>query len=268
MARFEVKNLSVGYEKPLLREISFCTEPGQMVGILGRNGCGKTTLLRGLAGSVRRFSGEIVVSGKNCAAMNPRQQAAYLSVLPQQTQILEGILARDVIEMGRYPHGGLFPESAAQVQLRVIQAADTLGIARLLTMDCGKLSQGQRQLVLLARCLVQDTPVLLLDEPNTALDYDNTHTLFRTLRDLVSSGGKTALMVLHDPELALQYCQRLLILKDGKLMEDLTVAQAGQQRLERALQGLYPNIVVRKDPLTGRFRCYDKEELSKENRPC
>ncbi len=268
MALFEVKNLSVGYAKPLLQDISFSAESGQLVGILGRNGCGKTTLLRGMAGSIRRFFGEVLAGGRNCAAMNPRQQAQHLAVLPQQTLILDGMLARDIIEMGRYPYGSPFWGQGSDTEELVTQAAAALGITELLDADCGKLSQGQRQLVLLARCLVQDTPVLLLDEPNTALDFDNTHAVFGALRELVTKKNKTALAVLHDPELALQYCHRLLILKDGRLAEDLTVAHAEQTRIETVLQSLYPNIQVRKDPVSGLFRCYHQMNKPEEGSPC
>ncbi len=253
---FEVKNLSVGYDAPLLKNITFSIAPGQIVGILGRNGCGKTTLLRGIAGSLRRFSGEIWVSGKNCSNLSPKKQAAYLAVLPQQTEVLSGILAREIIEMGRYPYGSLFGSNQGEVGTRVLNAAQQLGIPSLLEQDCGKLSQGQRQLVLLARVLAQDSPVMLLDEPNTALDFDNAHTMFRTLRSVVTDSEKAALMVLHDPEQAMQWCDRLLILKDGEICHDITPCEAGQDALEAALQTLYPQIKVRKDAHSGCFRCY------------
>ncbi len=268
MALLEVQNLSVGYRKPILEDISFCAEAGTVVGILGRNGCGKTTLLRGMAGSIRRFSGELLVDGKRCTAMTVRQQAEQIAVLPQQTPLLPGICARDVLNMGRYPYEGIFTPPAKSCPDQIKEAAKLCGITHLLDRDCAQLSQGQRQLVLLARCLVQDTPVLLLDEPNSALDFDNTHAVFGLLRELVQQKRKTALMVLHDPELALQYCHRLLILKDGALMNDLSLAYAEQAEIETALQRLYPTIQVRKDPVSGLFRCYHQMNKPEEGSPC
>ncbi len=253
---FEVHTLSVGYDSPLLTEVSFSLHAGEIVAILGRNGCGKTTLLRGLSGSIRRFSGQILVKGRNCAAMKPRQQAACISLLPQQTEVLGGITAHQLIEMGRYPYAGPLGSTSAWDQALIQKTARLLGISELLDRDCAKLSQGQRQLVLLCRLLVQDTPVMLLDEPNAALDYDNHFTMFRILQDAVTNQEKAALLVLHDPELALAFCHRVLIVKDGHLAADLSPAQSSPTALQQALQLIYPHILLRKDPFDGRFRCY------------
>ncbi len=255
-ALFEVKNLSVGYDAPLLQDVSFALSPGEVVGILGRNGCGKTTLLRGLSGGIRCFSGQVLVSGRDCNAMPLRQRAACISVLPQHTQVLEGISVRQLLEMGRYPHGSLLGGMGAGDTAIITQTAETLGIAHLLDADCAKLSQGQRQLALLGRLLVQDTPVMLLDEPNAALDYDNTFAMFRILRQVVKQQKKAALLVLHDPELALSQCHRLLIVANGSLRHDLCPAQAGLAATEAALQEIYPHITLKQDPFNGQLRCY------------
>ncbi len=259
----EVRNLTLGYTSPLLKEISFQARAGEVIGILGRNGCGKTTLLRGLSGGIRRFSGEIFLHGRDSREMTLRQLAACISLLPQQTEIMEGISARQIVEMGRYPYGSLFGGVSPETDIR--ESAAQLGITQLLDADCARLSQGQRQLVLLCRLLVQDTPVMLLDEPNTALDYDNTFAVFRILREVVTQKKKAALMVLHDPELALAYCHRLLIVKDGKLCRDLTVSRAQVGDLEEALGQIYTNVILRQDPFDGRLRCYYQE---REERRC
>ncbi len=255
-ALLDVRRLSVGYETPLLQDISFSAAPGEIVGILGRNGCGKTTLLRGLSGSIRRFGGEIFIRGRDCTCLKPKQQARLLSLLPQQTELLEGITARQLIQMGRYPYGGFFQTATAEDETVLQEYAELLGIVPLLDQDCARLSTGQRQLTLLCRLLTQDTPVMLLDEPNAALDYDNSIALFRILQDVVKQKKKTALLVLHGPELALKNCHRLLLVKDGKLCRNLLPAQTGAEAVEEALQQIYPNVILRKDPYDGHFRCY------------
>ncbi len=255
-ALFEVRNLSVGYAAPLLSNVSFSAEAGQLIAILGRNGSGKTTLLRGIAGSIRRFSGQIFVSGRDCTHIKLRQLAGCISLLPQQTELMEGISARQLLEMGRYPYVGPFGGTSPEGKALIEQTAALLGITELLDRDCARLSQGQRQLVLLGKLLAQDTPVMLLDEPNAALDYDNNFTLFRILQDVVARQQKTALLVLHDPELALAHCQRILIVKDGRLLEDIVPAQADAAALQNALQQIYPQLILRKDPFDGHFRCY------------
>ncbi len=261
MAFFEVRDLSVGYDRPVLKSIGFSTEKGQMIGILGRNGCGKTTLLRGIAGGARRFGGKLLLEGRDCTLSNTRQQALWLSYLPQQTDLPEGILAREVMAMGRYPHGGLFREADGDTTALVEKAARLLGISHLLDRDCAKLSQGQRQLALLARQLVQDTPVMLLDEPNAALDCDNSHTLFSVLKQLTRREQKLILLVLHDPDLALKWCDSLLLVGEGGLLDRLELSQCDPTGVQTALQRLYPGVVLRRDPYNGALRCYmnDKE---------
>ena len=249
----EVRGLTLGYRTPLVKEISFALMPGEMVGILGRNGCGKTTLLRGICGGVRRFSGEVRVLGRDCGKLSQKERARRMAVLPQQTWILEGITVREVLAMGRYPYGSPFLTRADQERIR--EAAAVFGVEEKLEEDCSRLSQGQRQLVLLAEILVQDTPVMLLDEPDTALDYDNAYAMFDSLQDLVREREKGALLVLHDPERALRWCDRLLLLKDGEQAAALCTREADAHQVQAALRKLYPKIQVWRDSHSGEFRC-------------
>lgn len=255
---FEVRHLSAGYDHAVVSDISFAVFPGEVVGILGRNGHGKTTLLRGITGDAKRFSGEIFINGQDCTSLAVKQQAAFLSVLPQRTQILEGITVQEILKMGCYPRHGFLQAISDQDQIKVMNAAERLGIADLLEQDCSKLSQGQQQMVLLCRMLIQDTPVMLLDEPDGALDYSNKHLLFQILHRLVREEKKAGVLVLHDPEAALRWCDRLLILNEGVLLRDVNVSLAGEQ-LQEVLQILYPDIQVRKNPFHKGFLCYLQE---------
>ncbi len=254
----EVRGLTLGYRAPLVKDISFSLMPGEMVGILGRNGCGKTTLLRGIAGGARRYSGEVLLGGKECRGMSQKERARRMAILPQQTWILEGITAREVLAMGLYPHGSAFLTRVDEDRIR--EAAAVFGVEEKLEEDCARLSQGQRQMVLLAEILVQDAPVLLLDEPDTALDYDNTYTMFDSVRTLVDQKKKGALLVLHDPEQALRWCDRLLLLKNGEQVGVISTKKTDAPAVESALRELYPKIRVWEDPRTGGFRCDTERE--------
>lgn len=180
-AMLEVHKLTAGYRRPVIRDISFTLRPGEVTAVLGRNGCGKTTLLRSLTGGARILSGAVQAMGEDCLAWSARRRARTIALLSQHSQLLPGLRAEEVIAMGRTPWlgplSGLGPEERAMVRA----AAERFGVAELLGRDCAQLSEGQRQLVHLARLAVQDAPILLLDEPNSALDFDNTSLLFHRL---------------------------------------------------------------------------------------
>lgn len=253
-AMLEVHKLTAGYRRPVIRDISFTLRPGEVTAVLGRNGCGKTTLLRSLTGGARILSGAVQAMGEDCLAWSARRRARTIALLSQHSQLLPGLRAEEVIAMGRTPWlgplSGLGPEERAMVRA----AAERFGVAELLVRDCAQLSEGQRQLVHLARLAVQDAPILLLDEPNSALDFDNTSLLFHRLRELVETGERTALIVLHDPALALRWCGRLLLLDGGRLVEDVATEGMGPEALQAVLGRLYPTIQVRRDE-GGRFYC-------------
>lgn len=253
-ALLEVQGLTAGYRCPVIREVSFSLRPGELTAVLGRNGCGKTTLLRSLTGGARIFSGSVRAVGEDCLAWSARRRARSVALLAQHSQPLPGLRAEEVIAMGRTPWLGPLSGPGPRERAMVRAAAERFGVAELLGRDCAQLSEGQRQLVHLARLAVQDAPILLLDEPNSALDFDNTGLLFRRVRELVETGERTALTVLHDPALALRWCGRLLLLDGGRLVEDVATGGMGPEALQDVLRRLYPAIRVRRDE-SGRFYC-------------
>ncbi len=253
---FEVSHLTVGYQHPVVSDVSFSVQAGELVGILGRNGQGKSTLLRGIIGDARRFSGEVRVNGVDCTHLSAKKRAALLSALPQKTEIPAGVSAEEILEMGCYPTRRLFQGLTEVNRTKIREEAERMGLTELLEQDCSKLSIGQQQMVLLCRMLVQDAPVMLLDEPNASLDYANAQTLFSTLRELVHRKNKAGVLVLHDPETALRWCDRLLILHDGALYRDIDLAQCSVEQMEQTLRRLYPNICVRENPYHEGYFCY------------
>lgn len=250
----KVKNLSVGYRAPIVENASFALCRGEVVGLLGRNGSGKTTLLRGLAGAAKVFGGGAEAGGKDLLSLSARERARVLSLLSQRAGLPEGMQVREVIAMGRYAYSSIFGRERREEEL-VRQAARRFGIGDLLEADCAALSEGQRQLVHLARVTVQEAPVLLLDEPNSALDFENTHRLFSEVRRLTREDGRSVLTVLHDPALALRWCDRLMLLTDGRLSEAVPVAGSSAEELQTFLQQLYPALQLRQDSETGFFFC-------------
>lgn len=254
----EVNSLTVGYGRPVVREASLALQAGQITALLGPNGCGKSTLLRGISGSGKVFEGTVQVCGQDCLAMTARRRARCLAVLPQRVGVLPGLTVREIIAMGRYAHSGIFGGPAPGDARRVQDTARTFGVESLLDTDAAALSEGQRQLIHLCRVAVQDTPVLLLDEPNSALDFANTHRLFAVLRRWVRDRNKAALIVLHDPALALRYCDRLLLMQAGRLCGALHPGD-GVPAIQQALKPLYPGLQVVPGPQPGQLFCTMQE---------
>ncbi|HJB68020.1 MAG TPA: ABC transporter ATP-binding protein [Candidatus Fournierella excrementigallinarum] len=250
----EVKRLSAGYERPVVQNVSFEIKEGQLAAVLGPNGAGKSTLLNAMAGGVRKTQGQVLVNGQDCLPLAPKRRARRLALVRQQIPLLPGVRVAEALEMGRYAWDG--PLGAGPgAKAAVAEAARAFGLEELLNADCAALSQGQRQLVHLARAMVQSAPVLLLDEPGSALDFSNTHRLFRLLGQQLAAGGRCAVAVLHDPALALRYCSPVLLLKEGRILERLEPGACTAPQLERALGRLYPGIRVKADKQTGHFLC-------------
>ena len=239
----EAKNLTAGYRRPVVRGASLALGAGTVTALLGPNGCGKSTLLRALSGNGRVFGGSVRVLGQDCLALPARRRARCLALLPQRTGLLPGLTAREVMAMGRYAYSGPFGGPAPGDAERVERAARALGVQDLLDADCAALSEGQRQLVHLGRVVAQNAPVLLLDEPNSALDYTHTHRLFAALRRWAQGGQRAALVVLHDPALALRYADRLLLMQDGALCGSVCPGD-GAAAAQAALRGLYQGLCV------------------------
>ena len=250
----EVKRLSAGYERPVVQNVSFEIKEGQLAAVLGPNGAGKSTLLNAMAGGVRKTQGQVLVNGQDCLPLAPKRRARRLALVRQQIPLLPGVRVAEALEMGRYAWDG--PLGAGPgAKAAVAEAARAFGLEELLNADCAALSQGQRQLVHLARAMVQSAPVLLLDEPGSALDFSNTHRLFRLLGEQLARGGRCAAAVLHDPALALRYCSPVLLLKEGRIVERLEPSTCTAPQTERALGLLYPGIRVKEDKETGHLLC-------------
>lgn len=210
-AILEIKNLTAGYKKNILENINGTAYRGEIIGIFGRNGCGKTTLLNALVGMPVIKSGSICIGGKNAEKMSVSERASQISLLAQRTPELHGITVREIMELGAFAIRGADKG-------KILKTASGLGIAELLDKDFAKLSEGQRQLVMIGKLLVQDSEILLLDEPDSSLDYINSELLFELMREM-KKAGKTVLMVVHNPETVVRECDRIWFVEDGHLTE-------------------------------------------------
>lgn len=212
MSHVDAREVGFAYdERPVLRRVSFALEPGDFIGIVGPNGSGKSTLIDLVDGLLRPVSGEILVNGRPTRDFKRLEMAREVALVPQHFDLDFDLSVLEVVEMGSY--------CRAKDPARVGDAERTLarlGIAELAPRRFTELSGGERQLVVLAQALMQQAPLLLLDEPASALDVSHQLHLFDLLKEL-NGEGLTVLCILHDLNLALHYFDKLLVLSDGEV---------------------------------------------------
>jgi len=211
-------DLSYAYaEEPVLREVSLEVESGEVVGVIGPNGSGKTTLIKVLSGVLKGYAGSVHLDGEEIRSLPRRQLARRVAVVPQETEAALPFTALEVVLMGRHPHmGGLSFETAADIGI-ARQALERSGAAHLASRNIQRLSSGERQRVIFARALAQQPGVLLLDEPTSFMDIRYQVELYDLVRDLVVEKGVSVLTTLHDLNLAAEYCDRIYLLRDGRV---------------------------------------------------
>jgi iron complex transport system ATP-binding protein len=221
VSRLVVRDVSIRYgERDAVTSASFVIGGPGVVAMIGPNGSGKTTLLRGLLGLVP-VTGRVEWFSDAGAICDPRRLAMHASYLAQTPSAVAGQTVAQTILTGRYARRGTFDFTDTPLdEARVHAIAAELRIDDLLGRRLESLSGGQRQRVFLARCLAQETPTLLLDEPATFLDLRHQIELYEQLRRLAREMGKTILMASHDLNLAATHADRMLVMTEGRIVAD------------------------------------------------
>jgi iron complex transport system ATP-binding protein len=213
--RFEGLTVELG-GRTILSEIDFEVLPGEVVGLVGRNGVGKTTLLRLANGVLETSQGRVLLGDDSVATLSRRRLAQGIALVPQDLHVPFPFRVGELVLMGRAPHQPMLGlESDSDVAL-ALEALERLGIRHLADRAITTLSGGERQLVLFARALVQDPDVLLLDEPTAFLDLKHRVEVLREVRAFARS-GRSALVVSHDLSLAARACDRIVLLGSGRV---------------------------------------------------
>lgn len=215
----EVAGLTRAYgEFHALKNISWSVDEGTWWGIIGPNGSGKSTLLHLLSGVDQPTSGNVHIYGKKVGSYSRKELSRLIAVLQQEGLPPVGYTVREVVEMGRFPHQDwLGREKGVDVEAITDRVLERLGLITLADRALDRLSGGQRQRVALAKVMVQEPRILLLDEPTTYLDLRYQLEFMELLADWRQETGVTIIAVLHDLNLTAQFCEDLLVLKDGKV---------------------------------------------------
>ena len=239
MSFFCVESLTAGYGKGnVIENLSFSLEKGTLVGILGANGSGKTTLLKAICG-ILPHRGSCSLEGTRLEGLSPRQLARQVSYIPQRSGITIDISALDVVLMGFNPRLGLLDQPSQAMKTAAAAALAQVGLAGREHTNYLHLSEGQKQLCILARTLVSDSKLLLLDEPESALDFRYRHRMLDILGGWLRENRGSALVSLHDPMLALNHCDQLLLLDGGVLTGRLQPRKDSLKDMEVLLARIY-----------------------------
>lgn len=212
----QVKNLCYHYKgcPEVLREVTFDAEPGKFLAILGNNGAGKSTLLKCFNRILRPDSGEVLLDGENLLSMSARDVAKRVAFVSQSIPDTQ-MTVHDVVMLGRRPYMQWgFTEADHAI---VHDAMDRLGVDTMRGRFLSQLSGGEKQKVMLARALAQQPKALLLDEPTSALDIQNQYQVLKMVRQICRNDKMIAVVVIHDLNLALRFCDRFLLMKDGQV---------------------------------------------------
>lgn len=218
MLLIDAKNISFSYgNKQILTNIDFQLYQGDVLSLVGQNGCGKTTLLKILLG-IFKSNGEIKILSKNINEYKNKELAKLISYVPQTHQIPFDYTVFDVVLMGRLAHIGLFSNYSLKDKEIALKALEKVGIGPLKDNIYSKISGGERQLAFIARALTQESKIIFMDEPVTGLDYGNQLKLLKFLKEL-SNEGYTFVKTTHYPDHALYASNKVMMLKNGQILD-------------------------------------------------
>ena len=216
MIRAEGVTVDLGGTR-VLDAVDVAVASGEWLSIVGPNGAGKTTLLRWLAGLVRG-PGDLHIDGRPAASLRRRQRARLVALVPQSPIIPEGMTVADYVLLGRNPHISPLGVEGAHDLAAVHDALAHLELVDMAARVVSTLSGGERQRVLIARALAQGSPIVLLDEPTTALDVGHQQQVLELVDDLRNLHGLSVVSTMHDLTLAGQYADRLVLLDGGRVV--------------------------------------------------
>lgn len=268
-----VSNLSFSYNENLtLKNLSFEIEKNSFVSILGPNGAGKSTLVNLISKVMPIEAGEIVIEGKNIRDLNHIEIAKKVAVVPQYTSLGFNFSVYEIILMGRYPYLSRF-KGEKQEDYRIVNEVMELTHTDIFKdRKYNELSGGERQRVIIAQTLVQDSPIIILDEPTSHLDINFQIEFMELFYSLYKKKGKTIIGIFHDINLAIQYSEKIMLLKEGNIYCYGDVKDVINRT--NIMSVFKSDVYIGKNPFTGKLyvspnfnlRFYSKETKSKEIR--
>ncbi|MBF1478209.1 ABC transporter ATP-binding protein [Prevotella pallens] len=231
-----LEQLSVGYKgfPPVVSNINVEIKSGELTCLIGSNGIGKSTLLKTLTGFLPKLSGRLLLDGRDINMLSQRERAKYISIVLTYKSDVQNLSVTEMVGMGRMPYTGFWGKLNANDQTIVAEAIEMVGIEHLKNRMIQTLSDGERQKVMIAKALAQQTPVILLDEPTSFLDFPSKVEMLQLLHRLAKETNKVVFLSTHDLELALRIADRLVELNKNGLQ--VVPAQQVKEEINKLLE--------------------------------
>lgn len=220
----DISNLEIGYQNKrqqnsVFKNMNMSFSTGDLVGLMGDNGVGKSTFLKTITGTLAPLSGEIKINGRPITQFSTQELAQILSIVITEKIGGFNLTVWDVVATGRTPYINIFGKLTAEDESIVTKALEQLNLLSLKDKLIDELSDGQRQKVIIAKSLAQQTPIIVLDEPTAFLDHTSKHHLFSTLKQLCLEQQKLIIVSSHDLELMKAYINKSVTMKENNLLE-------------------------------------------------
>ncbi|OPX30013.1 MAG: heme ABC transporter ATP-binding protein [Candidatus Cloacimonas sp. 4484_143] len=246
----KIKKISLSYqEKKVIQNLSLDFAKGEFCALLGPNGAGKSTLLKALIGFHPVNEGKITIGNRELKHWQKAELAKQIAIIPQDFQLQFDYTVKELVLMGRFPYLGYWQNYSQQDKKVVDKVLQKLDLIRLQDELYSQLSGGERRRVSIARALVQETDILLMDEAFANLDINHQLEIMRLLSQINQEQNKLIILVSHNINLAAEYCKRIVMMKEGKLIADGTPEDVITNQTIRDLYEI--DLTVIKNPVTG-----------------
>lgn len=237
-----VKKINAGYGKAtVIRDISFDLPKGRICAVIGPNGCGKTTLIRSVAGLLRHTGECFLADGRDVSRLTYAERAGRIGYMSSGAAVPEGVTCLETVLTAFSAQLGLIGRATDEQKDKALEVLDRLTVAGIAVKEMSAVSGGQRQMVLLARAMVNDPELMLLDEPDAALDFGRRRIMADNIRAQTDKGC-TVLIASHDVNSMLKYADRLLLMKDGGIISDIAPRTDTMDDILAGLKALYGSV--------------------------
>lgn len=251
----KLNDVAIGYDgQPLYRQLNMSIGEGELVALTGANGAGKSTLLNTLTGRLKPLQGSVDINGRLLNSLSSKELSRLVSIVTTDRNMAGGLTVEELVGLGRQPYTGFFGRMGENDKRIVKESLNAVGMAGFCQRDVASLSDGERQKVMIARALTQETPLMMLDEPTSFLDVASRLETFQLLAQLAHRQQKAIIVSTHDLATALRLADRLWLMTECEARERQIVDGSPKELIANgALSSMFPGRQVRFDPDLGDF---------------